>query len=82
MLETRARIGKAGRLVIPAAHRKALGLDAGDEVVLMIEDDELRLMTPETAIRHAQEMIRQYVPRERSLVEELIRERREEAHGD
>ena len=80
MLETRARIRKAGRLVIPAAHRKALGLNAGDEVVLILESDELRLMTPQTAIRQAQELIRQYVPRERSLVEELIRERRGEAY--
>ena len=82
MLETRARIGKAGRLVIPAPHRKALGLEAGDEVVLILEDDELRMMTPQTAIRQAQELVRQYVPRDRSLVAELIRERREEAYGD
>ena len=53
MLETRARIGTGGRLVIPAAHRKALGLDAGDEVVVVLEKDELRLMTQQTAIRQA-----------------------------
>ena len=63
MLETRARIGTRGRLVIPAAHRKALGLDAGDEVVVVLEKDELRLMTQQTAIRQAQELVRQHVPR-------------------
>ncbi len=82
MLEKRARIGEGGRLVIPAAHRKALGLNPGDEVILILENEELRLMTQETAIRQAQDLVRQYVPRERSLVEELIRERRGEAHGD
>ncbi len=79
MLERRVRIGTAGRLVIPAAHRKALGLDAGDEVVLVLENDELRLTTQQTAIRHAQELVRQHVPRERSLVDELIEERRGQA---
>ena len=78
MLETRARIGTGGRLVIPAAHRKAL---AGDEVVVVLEKDELRLMTQQTAIRQAQELVRQHVPRERSLVEELVRERRGHANG-
>ena len=76
MLTTRTRIGKAGRLVIPAPQRKALGLEAGDEVMLMLEDDELRLMTPQTAIRQTQAMVRRHVPRGRSLVKELIRERR------
>ena len=39
--ETRARINENGRVVIPASFRKALGINAGDEVVLRIEDDEL-----------------------------------------
>ena len=81
MLERRVRIGTAGRLVIPAAHRKALGLNAGDEVILVLENDELRLMTQQTAIRQVQEVVRQHVPRERSLVDELIQERRGQAGG-
>ena len=35
--------------------------------------------TQQTAIRHAQEMVRQHVPPERSLVDELIQERRGQA---
>lgn len=81
MLETKTRIGEGGRLVVPAQHRKALGLKPGDEVVLVLEDDEVRVMTPRKAVQHAQALVRRYVPRERSLVGELIRERREEAGG-
>ena len=79
MLKRRIRMGTAGRLVIPAAHRKVLGLDAGDEVVLVLEKDELRLMTQQTAIGHAQEVVCQHVPPERSLVDELIQERGRQA---
>jgi len=41
--ETRTRVSQNGRVVIPASFRKALGINVGDEVVLRIEDDELRI---------------------------------------
>jgi len=72
-------IHQGGRLVIPAAYRKALGLKPGDEVLLILEDGEIRLVSIRQAIARAQNVIRRYVPQERSLSEELIRERREEA---
>ena len=40
--EARLRVNENGRVVIPASFRKALGINAGDEVVLRIEDDELQ----------------------------------------
>jgi AbrB family looped-hinge helix DNA binding protein len=69
-------------LVIPAAFRKALGLKTGDEVLLVLEDGELRVVSPRQAVARAQNLVRRYVPRERSLSEELIQERREEAAHD
>jgi AbrB family looped-hinge helix DNA binding protein len=44
-LETRMRVNENGRVVIPASYRKALGINVGDEVLLRIEDDELRITT-------------------------------------
>jgi AbrB family looped-hinge helix DNA binding protein len=75
-------IGEGGRLVIPAAFRKALGLKTGDEVLLVLEDGELRVVSPRQAVARAQNLVRRYVSRERSLSEELIQERREEAAHD
>ena len=43
--ETRLRVNENGRVVIPASFRKALGINVGDEIVLRIEDDELRITT-------------------------------------
>ena len=43
--ETRQRVNENGRVVIPASFRKALGINIGDEVVLRMEDDELRITT-------------------------------------
>jgi len=78
-LETRARVNENGRVVIPASYRKALGIKAGDEVILRMEDDELRITTMKRRIERAQRRIRQYVKPGVSLADELIAERREAA---
>lgn len=77
--ETRARINENGRVVIPADFRKALGISAGDEVVLRIEDDELRITTLKQRLERARRRVRKYVKPGRSLSDELLAERREAA---
>ena len=80
--ETRVRVNENGRVVIPAAFRKALGIEAGDEVVLSIQDDELRITTQQRRIQRAQRRARQYVESGTSLVDELLAERREAAKNE
>jgi AbrB family looped-hinge helix DNA binding protein len=78
-VETRTRVNENGRVVIPSSFRKALGIRVGDEVVLRIEDDELRITTQQRRIQRAQRRARQYVKPRASLVDELLAERREAA---
>jgi AbrB family looped-hinge helix DNA binding protein len=73
------KVGAGGRLVIPGEYRAALGIAPGDVVVLVLERDGLRLLTPGQAVRRAQDLVSKYVGPERSLSDELIAERREEA---
>jgi AbrB family looped-hinge helix DNA binding protein len=77
--ETFARVNDNGRVVIPASYRKALGIKAGDKVILRMEDDELRITTMKRRLERAQRRIRQYVKPGVSLADELIAERREAA---
>jgi AbrB family looped-hinge helix DNA binding protein len=77
--ETWLTINENGRVVIPAEYRKALGIRPGDKVAVRIEDDELRLTTLKARIARAQKRARRYVKAGRSLVDELIAERREAA---
>ena len=77
--ETRMRVNENGRVVIPASYRKALGINVGDEVVLRIENDELRIMSLKRRLEQAQRRIRRYIKPGRSLADELIVERREAA---
>ena len=78
-VETRMRINENGRVVIPASYRKALGIKAGDEVILRMEDDELRITTMNRSLERARRRIRKYVKPGVSLADELIAERREAA---
>ena len=76
------RLAKGGRIVIPAEFRRELGLQTGDEVILRLIDGEVRIKTRREAIKEAQAIVRKHVKKDRSLVEELKRERREEAQRE
>jgi AbrB family looped-hinge helix DNA binding protein len=80
--ETRMRVNENGRVVIPASFRRALGIHVGDEVVLRIEDDELRISTLKRRIERAQRLVRKHVKPGLSLVDELIKDRREAARNE
>jgi AbrB family looped-hinge helix DNA binding protein len=78
-LRLSARVGPAGRIVIPAEVRAALKLEEGDKLALEIVGDEL-VVTPQwVGIRRAQEIVCSIVPPDVSLADELIEDRRREA---
>lgn len=72
------QVGAQGRLVIPAALRKALNLKPGDRLVARQEGDRLVLERREAIEKRLQDRFR-HIPPEVSMVDELIAERRAEA---
>jgi AbrB family looped-hinge helix DNA binding protein len=79
MARTMTKLGEGGRLVIPSEYRRALGVETGDELVLVLEDKSIRVLTPKEGIRRAQAIIRSYIPEGTRLSDELIAERRRES---
>lgn len=77
--EIRLRLSENGRVVIPAQVRKALGVEAGDEIILEQERDSFRITTQQQRIAEARRRIRRYIKPGTRLVDELIAERREAA---
>ncbi len=74
-----AHMSENGRIVIPAAYRKAMGLKGGEALIIRLDEDGLHIQSRAQAIKRAQAIIRRYVPEGVSLVDELIAERRREA---
>jgi AbrB family looped-hinge helix DNA binding protein len=80
--QTRVRVTENGRMVIPASFRKALGIEVGDDVVLELKEDELRITTQQQRVQRARERARKYLPKGVSLSKELLAERREAAKNE
>lgn len=68
-------LGQQGRLVVPAEMRSALGLSPGDRLYLQVIGGRLLLERPEDAVAELRGLAAR-VPRTRSLVDELLAERR------
>jgi AbrB family looped-hinge helix DNA binding protein len=77
-MEIRTHISKSGRIVLPSKLRRALEIRAGDEIVMRLENGSIRMIPLRQAVNLAQEAVRQYVPKGTSLVDALIRTRRDE----
>jgi AbrB family looped-hinge helix DNA binding protein len=82
MERTVTKMGEGGRLVIPAEYRRALGVEPGDELLLVLEENSVRVLTPREGIRRAQALVRSYVQEGTRLSDELIQERRRSAESE
>lgn len=74
-------LGQQGRVVIPADVRAALGLSPGDRMHLSRDGDRIVLQRPGDAVGELRRL-GSAVPRTRSLVEELLAERRAAASSE
>lgn len=77
-MDATLELGQQGRLVIPAEMRTALGLAPGDRVHLHLAGHRLVLERQEDAAAELRGLASE-VPEARSLVEELLAERRRAA---
>ena len=76
---TSLRLGKQGRIVVPASLRYELGLEAGDELVVRVEGGKLVLEPRQSVIERLRARFRVAGG---GLADELLAERREEAQRE
>ncbi len=82
VIESKALISEAGRILIPANIRKALQLDFGDEVLLRVEHKELHVIPLFKAVQEAQDIVKQYNTEQLKLTEVLFGLRREDKENE
>ena len=82
MVAIKGKVVEGGRVILPAAFRKSLGLAKGDTVLMELHGEEVRLRPARSALRRLQEKLRDYAPEDGSVSDELIADRRQEAEGE
>ena len=72
-----------GSILLPPSVLTAVGYKNGDTLFVRAEGEgEVHLLSSKAAIRRAQELVREFVPENVSLVDELLKERRREAENE
>ena len=81
MEQVKSRMVDGGRIIVPAAFRRAMGVGAGDALVLELHGDELRVRPARSALRRIQKLVAAHAPApgEPLASEELLADRRREA---
>lgn len=79
MYTEHVKLGPDGRIVLPAALRKSVGLFPGDTLVVESDGDSLLVRKLDALLRETQDYFRGFVPAGVSLADELIADRRAEA---
>lgn len=76
-------VSKSGRLSVPAEFRKAVGLEGGGDVVIELDDREMRILTVRDAIARAQALYKRGLAGEPGTsVDDFIAERHREAERE
>lgn len=77
------KIGPGGRVVIPAAMRRMLGMDIGAHVQLRVVGEELHVLPSAVAHRKIQDLVAKYSSGDgESWVDALIEERKREFEAE
>ncbi len=76
---TEVKVSDGGRVVIPAELRAKYGIQIGDVVMWQDDGEGPRLLSRRDGIRRAQRILAKYKRPASDIVDELLRERREEA---
>jgi AbrB family looped-hinge helix DNA binding protein len=79
---SRVRVDSAGRVVVPSDLRQRLGIEPGHELILSADAQGIHLQTFDQAVQAVQETFAPYRVSGTSVVDELIREREEEARRE
>ena len=83
MNSVRGRVSESGRLSLPAEFRKAMGLERGGDVVVELEDREIRIRTVDEVVARAQALARELIGGKPGAdVDSFLAERRRDGEGE
>ncbi len=74
----KAKVSKGGKIAIPSACKKALNISDGDELLFNISNNQVIISPVKFTLQKVRRFLKDHNPSNRSLVDELIQERKQE----
>jgi bifunctional DNA-binding transcriptional regulator/antitoxin component of YhaV-PrlF toxin-antitoxin module len=82
MNQETTHMSENGRIVLPVAIRRAANIKPREVLTVRVDEEGIHIQTRRQAIKRAQAVVRKYTKGRKGLVDEFLRERREEATGE
>ena len=76
------QVAENGRMNLPADVRRALGLNGAGRMILTQDENGVMLTTADHALKRIRALAAPFKPEGRSVVDELLADRREEASSE
>ena len=73
----KAKVSKGGKIVIPSICKKALNILDGDELIFDVHDNQVILSPVKATLQKVRKLFKEANPSEKSLVDELLQERKQ-----
>lgn len=81
MKEYRAKMSENGRIIIPAPCRRQLHLEPGEDLIIRIDDEELRIFTVKHSLKKARLLIQKQA-KNKNLVKQLKLMRKQDSRDE
>lgn len=78
----RTKLGEHGRVIIPAAFRNNLHLNAGDDIIVHLDNNTIYISTPNHALSQLQQLVKEKNKESISLVDDLLESRKNEVQNE
>ena len=78
----KAKVSKGGKIAIPAICKKALNISDGDELLFDIHDNQVVISPIKFTLQEVRKLLKEHNTSNRSLVDELIQERKQELKNE
>ena len=78
----KSKVDQAGRILVPASHRQLLHLTPGQDIILQVEEGELRIRSFKESAKHARDLVKKYNSKNQDLVALLFQARNEDNSRD
>jgi len=78
-MDTLTKVSEGGKISLPAAFRRQLGIEPGTPVLLRVEDGELRVRTVQSSLRRLQSDASRVFAGSGETVDRFLADRRVEA---